>query len=436
MPPTRRVSPPMPPTRRALLGTLGAAALTTVAAAPAHRTAASNPGGRPAAPAGGRGPSPAPGTPVPLRLPPPTGPWPVGTVALHLVDGSRPDPLLPAKPYRELMAGLWYPAEPCAGHPTAPWLPEAAAADWDAHSAPALGIPAGAADWRGIRTHARTGAPVARRAGRLPVVLFSSGDGGSRALGTTLVEELASRGHLVVTLDSTYEAEQVEFPGGRVERALPLPDDLTPEVIAALLAGHSRARIADARFVLGALDRLARGHRPDTATDLLPEGLAEAADPARTGVLGQSLGGSVAAQLAHDEPRVRAAADLDGALLGPVADSGLAKPFLLMASGTKTLRGEPSWASCWAASTGPRHALRLRDAAHGSYTDLQVLLPQLVRCLPVPDAAGLIGTVDPRRSLAAQRTAVAAFFGRYLTGRPTSFLDRPGDDWPELEVLR
>ncbi|MGW2872015.1 alpha/beta hydrolase family protein [Kitasatospora sp. NPDC001225] len=416
--------PTMPPTRRALLGTLGVAALATVAAAPA-------PGSRPAAPTG---------IPVPLRLPAPTGPWPVGTVALHLVDDSRPDPLLPAKPYRELMAGLWYPAEPGAGHPTAPWLPPAAAADWDAHSAPALGVPAGAADWRGIRTHARTGAPVARRAGRLPVVLFSPGDGGTRALGTTLVEELASRGHIVVTLDSTYEAEQVEFPGGRVERALPLPDDLTPEVVAALLSGHSRARLADARFVLGALDRLARGDRPDTGTDTgtgpLPDGLAEAADPARTGVLGQSLGGSVAAQLAHDEPRVLAAADLDGALLGPVADSGLAKPFLLMASGTKTLRTEPSWASCWAASTGLRHALRLRNAAHGSYTDLQVLLPQLVRRLPVPDAAGLIGTVDPRRSLAAQRTAVAAFFARYLTGRPTDFLDRPGDDWPELEVLR
>ncbi|MEU3481012.1 alpha/beta hydrolase family protein [Streptomyces sp. NPDC033754] len=421
----------MPPTRRALLGTLGAASLATLASASAFAA-----GSRPAAPAGGHGPAHAPGSPVPLRLPAPTGPWPVGTVALHLVDDSRPDPLLPAKPYRELMAGLWYPAEPGARHPTAPWLPPAAAADWDAHSAPALGIPAGAADWRGIRTHARTGAPVARRAGRLPVVLFSSGDGGSRALGTTLVEELASRGHLVVALDSTYEAEQVEFPGGRVERALPLPDDLTPEVIAALLAGHSRARLADACFVLGALDRLARGDRPDTGTNPLPEGLAEAADPARTGVLGQSLGGSVAAQLAHDEPRVRAAADLDGALLGPVADSGLTKPFLLMASGTKTLRTEPSWASCWAASTGPRYALRLRNAAHGSYTDLQVLLPQLVRRLPVPDAAGLIGTVDPRRSLAAQRTAVAAFFARYLTGRPTGFLDRPGDDWPELEVLR
>ncbi|MFJ8038924.1 alpha/beta hydrolase family protein [Kitasatospora sp. NPDC096147] len=410
----------MPPTRRVLLGTLGAAALTTLAAAPAR----------------GHGPGSVPRPPIPLRLPAPTGPWPIGTVALHLVDRSRPDPLLPGKPYRELMATLWYPAQPGAGEPVARWLPPAAAADWDTYSAPALGVPTGAVDWRGIRTHARTGAPVARRAGRLPVILFSSGDGGSRALGTALVEELASRGHLVVALDSTYETEQVEFPGGRVERALPLPDDLTPDVIAALLARHSEARLADARFVLGTLDALARGDRPGAVTGPLPDGLAEAADPGRTGVLGQSLGGSVAAQLAHDEPGVRAAADLDGALLGPVATSGLAKPFLLMASGAKTLQNEPSWATCWAASTGPRHALRLRDAAHGSYTDLQVLLPRIARHLRLPDVAALIGTIDPCRSLAAQRTAVAAFFARYLAGRPTSFLDRPGDDWPELDVLR
>ncbi|MER7760697.1 hydrolase [Streptomyces sp. NPDC097619] len=407
----------MPTTRRALLGTLGAAALAGVAAAP-------TPSSRH-----------APGTPVPLRLPAPTGPWPVGTVPLHLVDTGRPDPLRPAKPYREIMAGLWYPAEPAPRNPTAPWLPPAAAADWDAHSAPSLGVPTGAADWQGIRTHARTGAPVARRAGRLPVVLFSSGDGGSRALGTTLVEDLASHGHLVVALDSTYETEQVEFPGGRIERALPLPDDLTPEVIAALLTTHSRARLADARFVLRTLDRLTRGERPDTGTGPLPDGLAEAADAGRVGVLGQSLGGSVAAQLAHDEPRVSAAADLDGALLDPVAHSGLTKPFLLMTSGTKTLHNEPSWASCWAASTGPRHALRLRNSAHGSYTDLQTLLPQLLRHLPIPDPTGLIGTIDPRRSLATQRTAVVAFFTRYLRGRPTHFFDRPGDRWPELEVL-
>ncbi|MEU6974924.1 hypothetical protein [Streptomyces sp. NPDC046371] len=415
----------MPLTRRRLLSTLGAATAlaTTGAARPPARTAAA-PGAHPGATR----------APVTLRLPPPTGPWPVGTVELHLVDRTRPDPLVPARPFRELMAGVWYPADPGGTYPTAPWLPPAAAADWDEHSAPALGIRTGAVGWRGIRTHARTGAPVARAAGRLPVVLFSSGDGGTRALGTTLVEELASRGYVVISVDSTYEADQVEFPGGRVERALPLPDELTPEVVAALLAQHSRARLADAAFVLGQLDSLARGHNPDAGRRPLPTGLPQALDVARTGVFGQSLGGSVAAQLAHDDPRVRAAAGLDGEFVGPVARSGVATPFLLMASGTKTLATEPSWATFWAASTGWKHALRLRDAAHGSYTDLQVLLPPLTGRLPVP-ATELVGTIDPCRSLAAQRTAVTAFFDLHLKRRPTAFFEHPGDRHPEVEVL-
>ncbi|MER8041648.1 hydrolase [Streptomyces sp. NPDC094032] len=374
--------------------------------------------------------------PVTPRLPAPTGPWPVGTVDLHLVDRTRRDPLVPSRPFRELMAGVWYPAEAGGAYPIAPWLSPAAAADWDQHSAPALGVPAGTVDWCGIRTHARTGAPVARSAGRLPVVLFSSGDGGTRALGTTLVEELASRGYVVVALDSTYEADQVEFPGGRVERAVPLPDVLTPEVIAALLARHHRARLADARFVLRQLDRLARGHHPDAEGRPLPTGLAAALDPSRTGAFGQSLGGSVAARLAHDDPRVRAAADLDGEFVGTVAHSGVGKPFLLMASGAKTLDTEASWASFWAASTGWKRALRLRKAAHGSYTDLQVLLPQLTGRPPVPAADELIGTIAARRSLAAQRTALTAFFDLHLKLRPTAFFENPGGRYPELEVLR
>jgi hypothetical protein len=39
--------------------------------------------------------APAPAVPGPARLtlPPPTGPHRVGTVSLHLVDRSRPDPV-------------------------------------------------------------------------------------------------------------------------------------------------------------------------------------------------------------------------------------------------------------------------------------------------------------------------------------------------------
>ncbi|MEV7283362.1 hydrolase [Streptomyces sp. NPDC093252] len=419
---------PPRPTRRTLLK-LGTAALAATSTAyttgPAQAT--------PATPA-----TPSPSTPThphPVTLPPPTSPHPIGTVELHLVDRSRPDPLLPSKPFRELMIGIRYPAERGGAHPSAPWLGPAAAADWDRHSAPGLTIPTGAVDWRGIRTHARTGAPVARSAGRLPVVLFFPGDGGNRALGTTLVEELAARGYAVVTVDSTYEAEQVEFPGGRVERAVPLPDELTPEVIAALLALHSRARLADAGFVLRQIEILARGGNPDAGARPLPAGLPAALDLSRTGVLGQSLGGSVAAQLAHDDPRIGAAVNLDGEFIGAVAGTGVGTPFLLLASGPHALDTVPGWDTFWAASTGWKRALRLRGSAHGSYTDLQVILPQLTPHLEIPAAPELIGTISPARSLAAQRTAVSAFFDLHLRHRPTGFFERPGVRYPEVEVL-
>ncbi|MEV4573704.1 lipase [Nonomuraea jabiensis] len=369
-------------------------------------------------------------SPIGVSLPAPGGPYPVGTVAMRLVDRSRPDPLVAARPYRELMVSLWYPAAGCG--PVAPHMAPLAAADWDRHSAPPLGIAKGAVAWAATRTHARMGAPVERRAGRLPVVLFSSGDGGPRTLGTTLVEDLASRGYLVVTVDHTYEADQVEFPGRRLVRALPLPAKLTPKVIAKLLAGHARARLADLRYVLDQVTALAHG-RPIGGG--LPEGMLGAPDASRVGALGQSLGGSVAAQLTRDDARVDAAANLDGSYVGPVARRGVTRPFLQLAAETHTRDSEPSWKSFWRASTGWKRELRFKGAAHGSFTDLQPLLPQIAARLPEVPLADYVGTIDPGRSVAAQRAYVGAFFDLHLRGKPTRLFEGPDTRFPEVSRI-
>lgn len=368
--------------------------------------------------------------PIGVSLPAPGGPYPVGTVAMRLVDRSRPDPLVAAKPYRELMISLWYPA--AGGGPLAPHMAPLAAADWDRHSAPPLGVPKGAVAWAATRTHARLGAPVEPRAGRLPVVLFGSGDGGPRTLGTTLVEDLASRGYLVVTVDHTYEADQVEFPGRRLIRALPLPPKLTPKVIAKLLADHARARLADMRYVLDQVTALAQG-RPIGGA--LPEGMLGAPDATRVGALGQSLGGSVAAQLTRDDARVDAAVNLDGAYVGPVAGRGVTRPFLQLAAETHTRDSEPSWKSFWRASTGWKRELRFKGAAHGSFTDLQPLLPQIAGKLPKVPLADYVGTIDPGRSVAAQRAYIGAFFDLHLRGKATRLFEGPDARFPEVSRI-
>ncbi|MEU8319262.1 lipase [Nonomuraea sp. NPDC048881] len=381
---------------------------------------------------------------VTVALPAPGGPHPVGTVALRLVDRSRRDPLVRSKPYRELMVSLWYPAKG-GTQPLAPHMAPLAAADWDRRSAPPMGIAKGAVDWAATRTAARTGAPVERGAGRLPVVLFGSGDGGPRTLGTTLVQDLASRGYLVVTVDHTYEADQVEFPGGRVVRALPLPAKLTPRVIAALLERHARARLADMRFVLNQVTALGQGRAIGGGE--MPAGLRGAPDLTRVGALGQSLGGSVAAQLVHDDPRVDAGVNLDGGYVGPVAATGVPRPFLQLAAQTHTRDSEPSWKSFWRASTGWKRELRFKGAAHGSFTDLQALLPQIAAALPkaqdekqdekqsgVP-VADFVGTIDPQRSVAAQRAYVGAFFDLHLLGKPTRLFQEPDSRFPEVSRI-
>ncbi|GAA3107158.1 alpha/beta hydrolase family protein [Streptosporangium carneum] len=370
-----------------------------------------------------------------LSLPAPTGGHPIGTVALHLVDRTRPDPLVRSKPHRELMVSLWYPAKKAPNLPLAPQMSRRAAADWDKRSAPPMGVKPGTVDWAATPTHARVGAPVDRRAGGLPVVVFSSGDGGPRTLGTVLVEELASRGYLVVSVDHTYEADQVEFPGGRVERAVPLPKKLTEDVVARLLDKHSKARLADMRFVLDQLAGLSRGRNPDAESTPLPAGLPGSADLTRVGMLGQSMGGSVAAQLLHDDSRVDAGVNLDGGYVGPVARTGVAKPFLQMASESHTRRTEPTWKSFWDASTGWKRELRLIGARHGSFTDLQALLPQLTGELKSPLAAEFVGTIDPTRSISAQRAYVTAFFDRHLRGRPTRLFDGPSRRHPEVRLV-
>ncbi|GAA0991439.1 alpha/beta hydrolase [Acrocarpospora macrocephala] len=373
--------------------------------------------------------------PVTLTLPAPTGPHPIGTVALHLIDRSRPDPLKPSRPYRELMVSLWYPAMGNNRNlPLAPHMASRAAADWDKRSAPPLDIESGVVDWAATRTHARVGAPVDQRAGKLPIVVFEPGDGGPRTLGTVLVEELASRGYLVVSVDHTYEADQVEFPGGRVERAVPLPDKLTPEVIEKLLRKHLAIRLADMRFVLDQLSVLNRGRNPDAERAPLPSRLPGALNLSRVGVLGQSLGGSVAAQLAHDR-RVHAGVNLDGGFIGPVARTGVARPFLQLARESHTRNNDPTWKSFWAASTGWKRELRFAGAQHGSFTDLQVMLPQLAATLKKVPAADLIGTINPARSVAAQRAHVSAFFDLHLKGRPTHLFAGPVRRYPEVKPI-
>jgi dienelactone hydrolase len=419
--------------RRAAL--LSAAVLA--ASALPGRALAAAPAGR----GGAAGPARS-GRRVRLGLPAPSGPHPVGTVALRLVDATRPDPWT-GQPYRELMVSVRYPAAATEGYPAAPQMLPGEAAGFVRLNSLA-GVPAEQVDWAATRTHAHTGAPVAP--GRRPVLLYSPGAGDPRALGTTLCDDLASRGYAVVTVDHTYDAGAVEFPGGRVElsvlpaefaKVAPDPEHVDPAKVAPLLEKTVNVRSADVRSVL------------DLLPAALPRALRAALDWSRTGAFGQSAGGFTALQAMHDDPRIAAAANFDGVTayvqedgdhgyLPPLGEDGLRGPFLLVGKDGNTRRTVPSWDALWRRSTGPRTGLFLRGAEHGTYTDAVVILPQLARRLQLPRATveANIGTVAPRHAVAADRACLAAFFDRALRDRDDhGLLERPSARYPEVRLF-
>ena len=139
-------------------------------------------------------------------LPAPTGPHPVGRTTLELVDRDRRE-IFAADPAtrRELVMWVWYPAAPTVGAARADYLPAA----W-APIADQLGL-----DVAGVRSHAVSDAPISGHRSTHPVLLLSP-SGFSPLLLTTLAEQLASVGYVVVGINHTYETAVSVFADGRV----------------------------------------------------------------------------------------------------------------------------------------------------------------------------------------------------------------------------
>lgn len=368
-----------------------------------------------AAPAQAQPPAPAPPVPVHLTLPAPTGPHPVGTTSLHLLDRSRPDPVAGPGRYRELMISLWYPARHTHRYPRAPWLPAGAGAAVLAAERIEPGVVSLPL------THGHEGAPV-RRHGRLPVVLYSTGNNAFRSANTVVVEELASRGYLVVTIDHTYDGV-VQFPDGRV--ITPQPDGPTSAEMHAL-------RVGDTRFVLDAVTAIHDGRNPDVGRRRLPAGLTGGVDLRRVGMFGISAGGTTTASTMYADRRIAAGLSLDGPVHGPVTAAGLDRPFMLIQA--KINRQDfPELAEFWSHLRGWRLNLGVQGAAHLSYSDYEALVPQLATVLDI-DVSEQIGALDPARGIAIQRAYPVAFFDRHLRQRG-HLLDGPSPRFPEVHII-
>lgn len=354
--------------------------------------------------------------PVP-RLAAPGGPYVVGTTTAQLRDDAREEVYTPApEDKRQIVVQVWYPAAERGDSERAPYL--AALEVAGPAMAQRLELPSfllGHLDH--IETHAYVDAPAAD--GVFPLLIFSHGLRGLRTQNARLMEELASRGYIVASVDHTYGSVLTVFPDGRVvfyddERVF--PDD-----VPFIEAGGRLVDVwvADALFVA---EQMAAWN--EEAGHLL----AGRIDTSRIGTLGHSTGGATAVEACAQMTTCQAALGLD-AWVQPVSE-----PFLRDYPKALMLLSAPEWlgpenaelgATLYRERDGEGYLLTMAGAEHFDFTDLPLLSP-------LTSMLGLSGEIDGRRALAIINAYSVAFFDHVLKGETSPLLEGPSPDYPEV----
>jgi predicted dienelactone hydrolase len=250
-----------------------------------------------------------------FKLPAPTGPYAIATDIRHLVDRSRQDRFSDRPDgARELMIQIWYPAAGSERTPIAPYVDKRITSLWNSRLAL-------------VKTHAHLRGQFSHSRPKYPLLLYAPSWIGLRTESTIQVEELASHGYIVVTIDHSFLSSVTIFPDGRIaRRKFSGEEDYSSqaefEKFIRTADEQVEIRSRDVSFVLDSLEDL-------DAND--PAGLLTGhIDLGSVGIFGSSFGGTTAAETCWRDKRIKAGASLDGMIAGASLKRGTRVPFLFM----------------------------------------------------------------------------------------------------------
>ncbi len=332
---------------------------------------------------------------IPIELPRPTGPSPVGRTSRALGAG--------------LMAWIWYPAR--HHERIAPYLPDSIAARWT-HDRPAV-INLLTRKLASVRAHGVFDAPFAADSVPHPVLLFRGGGGGGALGFTAHFEELASRGYVVVAVEGGN--------GGNPESCVGRADE---DGCAAELIGSAITAMGSA------LDRLS-----DLATtDPI---LAGHLDLKTLGVFGHSFGGAQAFSFCGADPRCKAGVNMDGRLFGSLDQTTVTVPFLWLLSDhgaaqdsvSRQIMGQIQRAYERQPAES-RMKVMIKGANHFTFSEDGALLKSGV-LRGIMRVMGILG-MRGRRQVEVSAYAVGSFFDAWLRNPVSAQGALTSPSYPEL----
>jgi pimeloyl-ACP methyl ester carboxylesterase len=371
-----------------------------------------------------------------MTLPTPTGPFAVGRAIYDWTDEGTLDTLAPVPgTKRELLIWMWYPSAAAQSAAMDDYVP---AAQMQA----AAGTPSGplrllTRDLSKVHTHSIRNSEVSQQQRSYPVVIMRAGASLEVWNYSTLAEDLASHGYVVVGFDAPYRTFAVVFPDGRVLRRVP---ENNPELCLER-TGQERDRCAnrlltawtaDMAFVLNQLEQLNASDASGKFTGRL--------DMARVGVFGHSFGGAAAALFCHEDSRCKAGIDVDGAPHGSVIQAGIDRPFMFLLS-DHTHESDPEGSQIGANIQSiydrlppeGRAFVEIRGANHFLFSDDGAMLKSHIT-LRTLHMLGMV-RIDGRRQLDVTAYCLRSFFDAYLKGTGVSRINISSPLYPEIQVL-
>jgi len=343
-----------------------------------------------------------------IEIPEPTGSQTVGRMS---------------RQWSDFMVHIWYPAESGGKLQRAPYLPDVSLLKSRIDDSYFEIL-------QSVESHALIQDVVRVDPSEVhPVVVFSHGNQMSGLLYSSITEDLASHGYVVISVDHPKEALFTIFPNG---------DAVTYETptlpVAAELEASFR-RIIDGR-VQGIQSAIAQ------LGTLFPGQL----NLSRIAVVGHSNGGIAASRICEIDERVAACANLDGRADGApfylAADGkGPSKPFLYFAKPLGAGDGDDAGKADnlkeynqALAAVSLRDRQRLASLESDSY---RVILARSKHDT-FSDVPVLLQTSESReaaiKSTRIVRDYVRAFLDKYLREDSATLLDRSTSPYPEIQV--
>jgi len=338
----------------------------------------------------------------PIELPAPTGTQAVGTTTSFWVDSARAD-TIDATP-RTVSAQIWYPAEVAPGSAVAEY---AAGVDTAGDYGRLLAR---------VRGHARRSPPFARKVKRAPVLLFSTGRSLSAYDYTSMAEDLASHGYVVVGVNSPglsryWRPDGVQVPAQRPPSIRVLQKFDSADVFFEPMV---RDVSADLRFALGRLEQA------DRSDPILKDHL----DLKRIAMAGHSNGAIAASRACAGDERCRAYFGIEGTQAREVRKGGVTKPFALLISDQSLgFDAENVYRELGSHSASRYTVIIVKGAGHNTFTDLLLVRPTLFQY-----------SIDPKRGAEITRVAVRAFLDTNLLHKDTNLLKSALAPYPEVDV--